>query len=92
MAENELLTITLSAQTSARLREKMAARGYSDPEQVIEDALSALEPEDRELELWLRGEVVPVCEEVDRDPSQVLTFEESGRALEAEYARFLKAS
>jgi len=88
---NEPMTITLSPEISRRVRRKIDENGYVDAEDVIQDALDALEPNDPELERWLREEVVPVCEELDRDPGQVLTLDESGEALKAEYARFLKA-
>lgn len=88
---NEPMTITLSPEISRRVRRKIDENGYVDAEDVIQDALDALEPNDPELERWLREEVVPVCKELDRDPTQVLTLEESGEALKVEYARFLKA-
>jgi Arc/MetJ-type ribon-helix-helix transcriptional regulator len=88
---NEPITITLSPEISRRVRAKIAENGYVDVEDVIQDGLDALEPNAPELERWLREDVVPVCEELDRDPTQVLTLEESGEALKAEYARFLKA-
>ena len=85
------LTLTLSAETSALVRAKMAAFGYSDPERVIEEGLAALDPEEEVFERWLHEEVVPACEEYDRDPSQGRTSEQVRETLAGEYARAQRA-
>lgn len=85
------LTVTLSAETSALVRAKMAEFGYSDPEQVIEEGLAALDPEEEVFERWLQEEVLPACEEYDRDPSQGRTSEQVRETLAAEYESSLRA-
>jgi len=39
------------------------------------------------FERWLEEEVVPACEEYDRDPSQSRTSEQIRESLAEEYAR-----
>jgi len=84
---DEPLTITLSLEDSRLVRERIAENGYRDAEDVIHDALSAFEPDESEIEQWLRKEVIPTCEELDRDPTQVVTLEELDRHIAELHAK-----
>jgi Arc/MetJ-type ribon-helix-helix transcriptional regulator len=91
MPTNEPITITLPADMSERIRKRIAENGYSDPVQVIGHSLDALESEDSELPEWMVRDILEPCDELDRDPTQVMTMEECGEALQKEYARAPKA-
>jgi len=79
---------------SDRIRAEIANHGYSNPLEVLEHGLIALSSgnsEQDDLPEWMMQEIAEACDELDRDPTLVMTMEESGEALRAEYARALKA-
>jgi hypothetical protein len=88
---DEPITLTLSPETSAKVRERMLNFGYSDPVEVIEDGLAALDPQDEDLQRFLLEEALPALEEYHRDPSTGRTPEQVRISLEAEYQRLVKA-
>lgn len=92
MSESEKpIILTLSPELSNRVRDKMHSFGYADPIDVIEQGIAALEAQNDDFEQWLRDEVIPACEEYDRDPSTARTPEQVRATLAAEYERALKA-
>jgi Arc/MetJ-type ribon-helix-helix transcriptional regulator len=90
MPTNELITVTLTPELSDRVRSEIANHGYSNPLDVIEHGLDALGHKGEWFEPWIRQEIMDACDELDRNPSSVLTLDELGQELKAEYARFPK--
>lgn len=70
------ITIKLSEEMAAFLREKVASGAYSTSSEVIEDGLRALTKQDEAFENWLRHEVVPAYDQMQRDPSRGLSVDE----------------
>jgi putative addiction module CopG family antidote len=62
---------------------KVASGEYPDESEVIRESLILLEDRDQSLERWLREEVVPVCLELEADPSKGLALSEVCAGLEA---------
>lgn len=90
MPSNEPITVTLTPAMSDRIRSEIANHGYSNPLDVIEDGLDALENHGEWFEPWMRQEIMDACDELDRDPAAVVTLDELGQELKTEYARFQK--
>jgi antitoxin ParD1/3/4 len=60
--------------------------GYASGSEVVRAGLRALQERDAAMEQWLREEVLPVCEELDADPSRVLSAQEVFENLRAHHA------
>lgn len=52
---------------------------------------AARDPQEQALERWLREEVVPACDELQKDPSTGRTAEQARQTLANEYKKMLKA-
>jgi Arc/MetJ-type ribon-helix-helix transcriptional regulator len=91
MPINEPLTITLTHELSDRVRAEIATGGYKNPIDVIAGGLDALHPDDDGFEPWMRQDIMEACDELDRDPSQVITLDQLGEELKVEYANARKA-
>jgi antitoxin ParD1/3/4 len=76
MAMLRQLNITLPEETLRMIESKVASGEYKDPSDVVLEGLSHLEEHDKELEHWLRTEIVARCESMTADPSRGLTLEE----------------
>jgi antitoxin ParD1/3/4 len=80
------LTVTLPDDVAARVRERVAAGQHTDESAVIEDAIRELDDAwdptgDPKFEAFLRREVLPAIEELDRDPSSAVSLEQVRREL-----------
>ncbi len=91
MPTKEPTTITLPAEMSERIQAIIADRGYADPLAVMDVALDSFELPEAPLEPWMVQEIMDACDELDRDPTAVITLDQLGEELKLEYARELKA-
>lgn len=91
MAASEFSTVNLSSELAERLERRRVERHYDSVEEVIREGLEALELEPESFELWLREEIIPACEEYERDPMSSRTSEQLSAALIAEYHRALRS-
>lgn len=82
MAGQRQMTVTLSDQAAEFVRRKVSSGAFPDESAVICEGLDLLEDKDRDLEQWLRDEVVPACLEFDADPSTALSSSEVLAELE----------
>jgi len=91
MRSTDSNSITLPPETIKLIRAKVASGAYESEADVINQALHALEPQEQALERWLREEVVPACDELQKDPSRGLTADQVRQTLANEYKKSLKA-
>ena len=76
-------TILLPAELAEEIARLVASGAYPDAGAVVAAGLEALGPSEAEIETWLREEVLPVVDEMDRDPSRVLSAEQVRASLDA---------
>ena len=75
--------VNLSAEMAEFVQRKIASGEYVDESEVIAESLELLEDREEGLERWLREEIVPVCLEMEADPSLGVPVEEVQQALAA---------
>jgi len=68
--------------------ERLAAKGI-DPTDIVAAGIEALAEQDATFTAWLRAEVQPAIEEMDRDPSSLIPAEEVFEKLRAYHTRRL---
>jgi Arc/MetJ-type ribon-helix-helix transcriptional regulator len=90
-------TITLTPELIQSVRDRVASGEYVSESDLIREALSALDSSKEpissgpQFEEWLRSETAVAYDEIEKDPTQIVTLEEMQQALAAEYARASKA-
>ena len=84
----EQISVVLPSDMVARLRARVRAGDFRSESEAVEDALGTAEavdaqiaailpePDEAEIEQWLRTEVVAICDEMDRDPSRGIPIEQ----------------
>ena len=85
-------TFSLPAAQARYIDRKVKSGAYASASEVVRAGLRALQERDEAVERWLREEVVPVCEELDADPSQTVSADELTAALHAHRARRARKS
>ena len=85
-------TVSLPAAQARYIDAKVKSGAYASASEVVRAGLRALQERDQAIERWLKEEVVPVCEEIDADPSQVISAEELTAAVYAHHARRTRKS
>jgi antitoxin ParD1/3/4 len=73
MASTQKRTFSLSVAQSKYIDKLVKSGGYASGSEVVRAGLRALKERDAAMEQWLREEVVPVLDELDADPTQVIT-------------------
>jgi putative addiction module CopG family antidote len=76
MAVDRQITVTLSPEAAEFVRRKVATGDFPDESAVIREGLDLLEDRDRNMEQWLREEVVPACLEFEADSSTAISSSE----------------
>jgi antitoxin ParD1/3/4 len=89
MASSRQIVITLAPEMVELVQKKVTSGQYANESEVISDGLSFLEDEDKQLERWLREEVVLACREYDDDPSSAISSAEL--MMELSTARLAKS-
>jgi putative addiction module CopG family antidote len=81
MRSTQQFSITLPHDMAKLVRRKVASGEYATESEVVRDGLRALAARDRALERWLREEVVPAAQAMERDPSRGLSAAQVRSAL-----------
>jgi putative addiction module CopG family antidote len=76
MAVQRQMTVTLSDEAAEFVRRKVTSGAFPDESAVIREGLDLLEDRDRDMEQWLREEVVPACLEFEADSSTAISSSE----------------
>lgn len=92
MSSTQKRTFSLPASQAKYIDKLVKSGGYASGSEVVRAGLRALKERDAAMEQWLREEVVPVLEELDVDPTQVVTDQQLAETLLAEHARHLRKS
>lgn len=87
MRSTRQMSITLSNELAAMVRNKVESGDYVSESEVIRDGLRALQREDNALEHWLRTDVAASYDAMKADPSRGMT----GKEVLAKLARHRKA-
>lgn len=90
MASTQKRTFSLPATQAKYIDKLVKSGGYASGSEVVRAGLRALKERDAAMEQWLREEVVPVLEEIDADPSQVITDEQLAETLLAEHEKHMR--
>jgi antitoxin ParD1/3/4 len=85
-------TFSLPAAQASYIDRKVKSGAYASASEVVRAGLRALQERDEAIERWLREEVVPVCEEIDADPSQTISADELTAAVYARHPRRTRKS
>jgi len=91
MAMGEPLTVTIPAPLSDRIRARVQSGEFASTDEAVLAQLYSVDPDNTDIDRWLREEIMPYCLELDRNPSQLRTVEQLDSALEQERQRFLLA-
>ena len=92
MPSSSKRTFSLPAAQARYIDRKVKSGAYASASEVVRAGLRALQERDEAMERWLREEVVPVCEEIDADPSQTILAEELTAAVYAHHSRRARKS
>jgi len=85
-------TFSLPAAQARYIDRKVKSGAYASASEVVRAGLRALKERDEAVERWLREEVVPVCEEIDADPSQAISAEELTASIQAHHVKSTRKS
>ena len=85
-------TFSLPAAQARYIDRKVKSGAYASASEVVRAGLRALKERDEAVERWLREEVVPVCEEIDADPSQAISAEELTASIHAHHDKSTRKS
>ncbi len=92
MPSSSKRTFSLPSVQARYIDAKVKSGAYASASEVVRAGLRALQERDEAMERWLREEVVPVCEEIDADPSQTVSAEELTAAIHTHRARRTRKS
>ena len=92
MTSTQKRTFSLSSAQGKYIDKLVKSGGYASGSEVVRAGLRALKERDAAMEQWLREEVVPVLEELDADPTQVVSDEMLAETLLAEHRKHLRKS
>ncbi|MGA0595964.1 hypothetical protein [Enterovirga sp. CN4-39] len=90
MSDTETITIELPSELARELHDRVARGEYGSESEAVKTALESLDvfiPSDE----WVIREVLPVIEECERDPSQLLSPEEVVDRIDDLHRRTLDA-
>ncbi|HUY80836.1 MAG TPA: type II toxin-antitoxin system ParD family antitoxin [Acidobacteriaceae bacterium] len=90
MAASQKRTFSLPTAQTTYIDKLVKSGGYASGSEVVRAGLRALKERDEAMEHWLREEVVPVCEELDADPSQVIPDEQLAETILAEHKKHMR--
>ncbi|MFD1983802.1 type II toxin-antitoxin system ParD family antitoxin [Mesorhizobium newzealandense] len=81
MRSTQPLTITLPLEMAQMVKDKVSSGEYATESEVIRDGLRTLAARDAAVDRWLREEVVPTMDALEKDPSRTMPLEEARRRL-----------
>jgi len=84
MAKVVKRSFSLTEEQAKYIDEKIASGGYASGSEVVREGLRGLQEGDEAIETWLREEVVPTLEELDKNPSRAIPIDEAFAQLLSE--------
>lgn len=89
MTQKERITIEIPADVAARLREAVAEGAFASESEAVQEALETILFADADGpvidDAWLRREVLPVLDRIDRGEEDAVPIEEAFRGIEERY-------
>ncbi|WP_431303567.1 ribbon-helix-helix domain-containing protein [Sediminicoccus sp. BL-A-41-H5] len=79
--------IPLAQAQAAEIERLLDSGACADPSEVVDAGLKALAAE---MDDWLRREVLPVAQAMERDPSRAMSAEQAFAELRAHHQRRLR--
>ena len=92
MASSQKRTFSLPPSQSKYIDKLVKSGSYASGSEVVRAGLRALRERDEAMERWLRDEVVPVYEELEADPTQVVSDDQVADTLLAEHKKHMRKS
>jgi antitoxin ParD1/3/4 len=92
MSAPEKLTLSLRAEEARYIDALVKSGAYSSASEVVRAGLNALQERDASIEEWLREEVVPVYDAMQKDPGRALSGEQLLADIRAHHVKRLKRS
>lgn len=86
MRTTQQMSITLPKVMADVVRKKVEAGEYASESEVIRDGLRVLMARDRALEGWLRGQVGPAWDAVQKNPARAVSADHVRARLAAEHS------
>lgn len=83
MADRHELSVTVPDDLAEQVRARVATSEFACLSDVVAEALRTLEDRDRDLEHWLRSEVVAAYDKMKADPSRARSLEQVRASLAA---------
>jgi len=90
MSASEKLTFSLRVEEARYIDALVESGAYSSASEVVRAGLRALQERDTSIDQWLRQEVVPVYDAMQRDPGRALSGEHLISDLRAHHVKRLK--
>lgn len=81
MRSTQPLTITLPLEMAQMVKDKVSSGQYATESEVIRDGLRTLAARDAAVDRWLREEVAPTMDALQKDPSLVSSLEDVRKRL-----------
>jgi len=81
MRSTQPLTITLPLEMAQMVKDKVSSGQYATESEVIRDGLRTLAARDAAVNRWLREEVAPTMDALQKDPSLVSPLEDVRKRL-----------
>jgi len=81
MRSTQPLTITLPLEMAQMVKDKVSSGQYATESEVIRDGLRTLAARDAAVDRWLREEVAPTMDALQKDPSLVSPLEDVRKRL-----------
>jgi antitoxin ParD1/3/4 len=91
MADRETRTVPLPREEASYVDSLVASGAYPSASEVVRAGLHALQEREASIDRWLREEVVPVYDAMQRDPARAVSGNEVLAALDARHAERLKS-
>jgi antitoxin ParD1/3/4 len=90
MTDRKTRTVPLPAEEAEYVDSLIASGAYPSASEVVRAGLHALQERDEAIDRWLRDEVVPVYDSMQRDPDRAISGAEMTAAVEARHDERLK--
>jgi antitoxin ParD1/3/4 len=91
MTDREARTVPLPAEEAEYVDALVASGAYASPSEVVRAGLRALQEREAVIDCWLREEVIPVYDAMQRDPDRAISGREMTAALDAHHTKRVKS-